>query len=350
MTDEEAPTTRRASASRERPGIAAGLTASHIRLWAIVLVVTVIVSTVGYVVLGDWSISDALYMTGITLTTVGFREVRELSAVTRIWTVLVSVAGVAIIFGSVGIITEYLVSEVTSGRRESRRMDEELQGLRDHYVLCGYGRVGSTVAELLVAARARLVVVDIREDSLTRARRDGLVTVEGDATEEATLRSAGIERARGLITTVDSDASNVYVILTARGVNPNLFVVGRANAETAEAKLRQAGADRVVSPYTMAGRRIAELAVRPRVVDFIDAALSHGELAFGMEDIEVAEGGRLVGRRIGELRERGVFALAIIGHDGEYEPNPLPDRALAARESLIVSGSADALRELRAEA
>ena len=227
-------------------------------------------------------------------------------------------------------------------------MADAVKKLSGHYILCGYGRVGLTVARELVHSGLKVVVIDILPESLARARREGFLEVEGDATEEATLRAAGIERARGLITTIDSDAHNVYVILSARAINPSLFVVARANTEDSEARLMQAGASRVVSPYTMAGHRLAELAVRPRVVDFIDAALSHGELAFSMEEVEVVAGDpTLDGATVGTVRDSGVHVLAIVTGERSYEANPRADRILRAGETLVVSGSVARLRELR---
>ena len=225
---------------------------------------------------------------------------------------MLSIAGVAIIFGSVGIVAEAIVAEVASGRREGRRMRDQVEALSDHFILCGYGRVGSTVARELVHAGQRLVVIDVNPTSLDAARAAGLLVVQGDATSDATLQQAGVVKARGLITTIDSDANNVYVTLSARAMNSGLFIVARANADGAEAKLLQAGADRVVSPYTRAGRQIAELATRPRVADFIDAALSHGELAFSMEEVEIAPGGDLDGRTVGDLRDEGMIVLAVV--------------------------------------
>lgn len=322
---------------------------SHVRLWFAAVLATAAVGTAGYVVMG-WSIGDAAYMTGITLTTVGYREVRELDGFGRAWTVIVAVAGVGIIFGSVGIVAEAVLSEAVSGRREAKRMTAAIDGLRDHMILCGYGRVGSTVARELVHVGERIVVVDINPTSLAGARADGHLVVMGDATTDAVLREAGIERARGLITTIDSDANNVYVTLSARSLNPRIFVVARANQEGSEAKLAQAGANRVVSPYTRAGRQIAELAVRPGVADFIDFALSHGEPAFSIEAVAVRPSGPLDGQTVGALRDRGIFSLAVVRGDRDYEPNPAADRILRAGENLIVSGSADTLRELRERA
>jgi voltage-gated potassium channel len=229
-------------------------------------------------------------------------------------------------------------------------MAKAVADLRGHLILCGYGRVGSTVARELAHTGQSLVVVDVNPTSLATAEHDGHLVVIGDATNDATLRAAGIDRARGLITTIDSDANNVYVTLSGRALNPSLFIVARANQEGSEDKLAQAGADRVVSPYTRAGRQIAELAVRPRVADFIDFAMSHGELAFSIEEVEVAAGGPLEGRTVAELRGDGIFSLAVVRGHRDYEPNPADDRALAAGENLIVSGRAETLRDLRERA
>jgi voltage-gated potassium channel len=309
----------------------ANVTGRHIRIWLAVIAAAVVISTAGYVALNPgYTLIDALYMTVITLTTVGFREVQPPNDATRVWTMVVAMGGVGLIFGSVGIVAEYIVEEATSGR-----------------ILCGFGRVGATVARELVNSGRKVVVIDVLSESLGRARREGFLEVEGDATEEATLRAAGIERARGLITTIDSDAHNVYVILSARAMNPGLFVVARANTADAETRLIQAGASRVVSPYTMAGHRLAELATRPLVVDFIDAALSHGELSFSMEEVEVGPSGPLTGTTVGALRDTGVFVLAIVTGSRKYEANPRANRVLQAGETLIVSGSAPQLKELR---
>lgn len=321
----------------------------HVRIWSAIVVAIFAAGSLGFVALG-WSLSDALYMTVITMTTVGFREVRELDEIGRAWTMLLAVSGVGIIFGSIGIVAESILSEAASGRREQRRMTSSVAALRDHFILCGYGRVGATVARELEHFSIPFVVVDINAASLEVAARDGCLVVQGDATRDDILATAGIERARGLITTVDSDANNVYVTLSARAINPKLFIVARANQDGAEAKLLQAGADRAVSPYTRAGRRIAELATRPRVADFLDFALSHGELSFSIEELEVVAGSPLEGRTVGALAADGIHPLAIVRGPRDYEPNPQPSRVLAAGDGLIVSGTAETLRSLRERA
>lgn len=322
----------------------------HVRLavlWVALVLTVVAIGAAGYVVLLHWSIGDGLYMTVITLTTVGFREVRELDDVGRAWTGILAITGVAIIFGTVGLVAETFIAGAVSGTREKRRMSEAVGKLEGHFILCGYGRVGSTVARELRHARIKIVVVDINPTSVDRAARDGYLVVIGDATSDSVLEAAGIRRARGLITTTDSDANNVYVTLSARALNQDLFIVARANDENAEAKLTQAGANRVVSPYSRAGRQIAELATRPRVADFIDFALSHGQLSFSIEELEVAEGDSIAGQTVGALVARGIHPLAIARGPREYETNPASDRLLEAGDHLIISGTAEVLGQLR---
>jgi voltage-gated potassium channel len=326
----------------------------RIRRWALiwlgVVALVTTIGTIGYIALLGWSVGDGLYMTAITLTTVGYKEVRELDGLGRAWTMLLALSGVGIIFGTVGIVAETLVAEVLSGKREQRRMTEAIARLRNHFILCGFGRVGATVARELEHAGVAVVVIDSLAESADAAASEGHLVIHGDATHDSVLVEAGVAHARGLITTVDSDPQNVYVTLSARSLNPKLFIVARANEEGSEAKLRQAGADRVVSPYTRAGRQIAELATRPRVADFIDYALSHGQLAFSIEEVEVAAGGPLDGRTVANLTGRGIHAMAIVAHGpGQFDTNPAMDRVLEPGDTLIVSGTAEVLKALREE-
>jgi len=328
---------------------------SRIVRWVLIWIGVVLgiagVGAAGYVVLFGWSLSDAIYMTLITLTTEGFKEVRDLDDGGRAWTLLVALAGVGIIFGTVGFVAETFVAEALSGRRERRRMADRVAALKDHIILCGYGRVGSTVARELEHAGMPVVVIDSFAGSTDLAAREGHLIVEGDATRNDILIAAGVMRAKALITTVDTDATNVYVTLSARSLNPKLFIVARANEDDSESKLRQAGADRAVSPYTRAGRQIAELATRPRVADFIDFALSHGQLSFTIEELDIVAEGPLAGQTVADLTGRGIHVMAIVSHGPrQFETNPPMDRALEPGEQLIVSGTADVLRQLRESA
>ena len=316
------------------------------RAWLIAVAVAITTFTILFEAIEGWSFADALYMTVITLTTVGYGEVRPLDEAGRVVAMAAAVVGTALLFGGVGIMAEVVLAEIGSGRRERRKMQEQIAGMSDHYIVCGYGRVGSTVTTELRDSGRNVVVVDIRPDSIDRAREDGYLVVVGDATDEATLLAAGIERAAGLVATMDEDAYNVYVVLSARTLSRQLFIVGRANAPVAEARLKRAGANRIVSPYTMAGHRIAELAVRPAVSDYIDAALSRAHISFSIEEYRVLAGGPLDGTSVGDLLARGIFTLAIVRGPGEYDANPPAERTLQAGEELILSGSRDTLRSL----
>ncbi len=334
--------------SRPAAGVQARIrvTRVHVRAWVIAVVAAIITFTILFEAIEGWSFSDALYMTVITLTTVGYGEVRPLDESGRVVAMVAAVVGTALLFGGVGIMAEVVLAEIGSGRRERRKMQEQITKLSGHYIVCGYGRVGSTVATELRESGRGVVIVDVLADSVDRAREDGYLIVEGDATDEATLLDAGIERATGLVATIDEDAYNVYVVLSARTLNRQLFIVGRANAPIAEARLKRAGANRIVSPYRMAGHRIAELAVRPAVSDYIDAALSRAHLSFSIEEYRVAKGGPLDGTSVGDLLARGIFTLAIVRGPGEYDANPPAERTLQAGEELILSASRDTLRTL----
>jgi voltage-gated potassium channel len=316
-------------------------------IWLGVVLAIAGIGATGYIVLFGWSLSDAIYMTIITLTTEGYKEVRALDDAGRAWTILVALAGVGIIFGTVGFVAETFVAEALSGRREQRRMTQAIESLRNHFILCGYGRVGSTVARELAHAGVPVVVIDNKTESADLARHAGHLVLLADATHDEVLVQAGVSDARGLVTTVDTDAVNVYVTLTARSLNPRLFIVARANDEGSEAKLRQAGADRAVSPYNRAGRQIAELATRPRVADFIDFALSHGQVSFSIEELEVTAGSPLVGQTVADLTGRGIHVMAVVTHGPrQFETNPPMDRRLEPGDQLIVSGTAELLRSL----
>lgn len=338
--------TRAAAPRRARSRV----TVRHVRWLLGAAVAAVLIGTAGFVVLEGWSVEDAVYQTVTTLTTVGFREVHELDTTGRVWAMVVAISGVAIIFGSIGIVSEYLVDEVASGRREARSMMRSVDAAKEHFILCGYGRIGGAVARELAHAAQTVVVVDTDEASREQAAAEGYLIVPGDATLDATLETAGVRRARGLVACVDSDSENVFIVLSARQLNPELFIVARANSADSEAKLMRAGANRVVSPYGTAGRRIAELAIRPRVIDFIDAALSHGELTFSIEELPVTAGGWLAGRTVGELRSLGVFTLAVFLGEERHEAHPPDDRAFAPGESIVVTGPSAELRTVSHQA
>jgi len=314
--------------------------------WVLAVIALALVGSLGYMVLEGWSFLDSLYMAVTTMTTVGFREVHELDWAGRVWTMLMALSSIGVIFGTVGVVAENVMADVASGKRKVKRMNRTISRLTGHFVVCGYGRVGSMVAAELLEAGYQVVVIDVSDESLRRAETDGYLVVHGDGASEEVLRQAGVDRAKGLVSAIDSDAHNVYVTLSARALNPGLFIVGRAGNQNVITKLLHAGADRAVSPYVMAGRRIVNLTLRPAVIEFIDAALTRESLAFSMEEVVAEAGGPLAERTIGELRADGVLTMAVVGDSGDYEPTPPDVRVVAVGEHLIVSGATEALNRL----
>jgi voltage-gated potassium channel len=315
------------------------------RYWVLAVVAVLLLGSAGYMVLEGWSASDALFMTVITVTTVGFQEVRPLDGAGRVLTMAVAGSGVALLFGGLGLAAEAVVSEAASGRLAARREAAAIESLREHVLICGFGRVGSTVATELRAAGIAVLVIDREAGPLEAARSAGLPTLAGDAASDSLLRAAGIERARGLVAAMDSDANNVYVVLSARSLAPTILIVARATNLEAESKLRQAGADRVVSPYVMAGHRLAALVTRPGVVEFIDAAMRGGAQTYTLEEVTVRPGSTLEGLSVADLAARGVAVLAIHGQD--ETGTPAAERKLATGDEVVLAGPSKVLEGLR---
>jgi voltage-gated potassium channel len=314
-----------------------------------VFLAVVLIGTAGYVVLFGWPPVDALYMTVITMGGVGYREVHPLTQFGQVWTMLVIVSGVGALGFAVITVTDFMVEGHFSGILEGRRMDKRIAGMTGHHVVAGLGRVGSAVGDEFEAQGVHFVVIDSGEEALEVARKRGWAYVRGDATEECTLREAGIERAKSLTAALDSDAANVFVILTARGIAPSLFIVARATAPSAEDKMRRSGADRVITPTEIGGRRMASMVMRPRVVDFLDIVAGGQRTELKLEEIALGPGDPYVGMTIADAHIRsttGAYVLAIHGPDGVVNSNPSSDTVMRQGDRLVVLGSDDQLRAL----
>lgn len=227
-------------------------------------------------------------------------------------------------------------------------MRAALKRLENHFIVCGYGRVGRTVAQVLRREHCQLVVIDVNQASLANAEADGFPTVHGNAASDEVLIQAGIQRARGLITAVDSDADNVYVVLSARGLRPDLLIIARASSEDAIRKLERAGATHALSPYTTAGKQMAMLALRPRAVEWVETVLGVDQEKLVLEEIHVEPGSALAGTRLGDLRHRpGLESVVIeVRRDGRLLQSPPDDYLLEPGDDLVLIGTATQLRQI----
>jgi voltage-gated potassium channel len=317
-----------------------------VQLGCLLLLGVIALGTLGYLVLG-LSPLDAAYQTVTTISTVGFREMDEdPSRAFRVFTMVLVLTGVGVALYTATVLLESVVEGRLSDRIGRRRMERTIDDLEGHVVLCGWGRVGRSIGRHLQGAGCDVVVV---ESDLERFDAVPDLKVWGDATDDAVMTSAGIERAATLVAAVDSDAANTFVVLSARARRPDLFIVSRVRDEANEVKLLHAGADRVVNPQQIGGGRIAALALSPNVADFLDVVMHDGSLEFRLADVTLPSDSSLVGRtlRDAQVRDRtGALVLAIRDGDGEFTTNPGPDTVLGDGVVLIAIGTQDQLDHL----
>jgi voltage-gated potassium channel len=319
----------------------------NLRLIAIALACLALVGMAGFHFIEGWPWFDGLYMVITTFTTIGYQEIHPLSHAGRIFNLGLIVCGVALVFLGIGALTQALLEFELRSFFGRRKMERDIGRLTDHYIICGAGRVGRSAARELARRPVPFVVVEQNEAKATRYGSDWL-TIVGDATQEQTLRDARIERARGLVAATTTDATNLYIVLTARGLNPKLKIIARASEEDAEKHLVTAGADSVVSPYLFAGQRIAQSFLRPHVVTFLDTATTHLGMDLEIGEICVGRESLFAGKTIETSRirqERGVIILAIKREQGMHF-NPAPDDRIQPGDYLIAMGEPSQLRQL----
>ncbi len=322
--------------------------ASRFRFPVMLLIGALVVGTLGYRLIEGWPLLDGLYQTVTTLTTVGFREVHPLTTSGRIFTMVLILAGVVTLFTSIAIVAQLIIQGELSEPLRRRRMERRIDGLRDHFIICAYGRVGRAAADEFKEQGEPYVIVEAQEQlERLMAEREAPYIV-GDPSVESVLHEAGIERAKGLVSAVDSDAINVYITLTARTLNPKLYIVARASAPESVDQLYRAGADRVVSPYTLSGKRMASLALHPSVVEFIEMVTVAPDLR--LEEIVVRRGSALDGKTVGAAsNERGnVTILAVKKEGAELVASPDADLVLGAGDLVVALGPTKLLGELAA--
>ena len=319
----------------------------HLRLIGIALACVVLAGTAGFHFIFGWQWLDAFYMVVTTLTTIGYQEIHPLSSGGRVFNLALIFFGVALVFLSIGALTQALLEFELRSFFGRRKMERDIGRLTDHYIICGAGRVGRSAARELARRPVPFVIIEQNEAKAQRYGDDWL-TLVGDATQEQTLRQAQIDRGRGLVAATTTDATNLYIVLTARGLNPRLKIIARASEEDAEKHLLTAGADSVVSPYSFAGHRIAQSFLRPHVVSFLDTATTHLGMDLEIGEICVGHDSTFAGKTIEGSRirqDRGVIVLAIKRESG-MRFNPSPDDRIEPGDYLIAMGEPSQLRQL----
>ena len=321
----------------------------HLRFSVAALVSVIAFGTLGYATVEDWRVFDALYMTIITLATVGFKEVHELTPEGKMFTIVLIICGTGIIAYTLSSLIQFTLEGQLRKILGRKKLESRIGKLRDHYIICGYGRIGHLICREFQSRPTPFVIVEQNPNHIERLEREGYMYVEGDATDDETLQAAGIEHAKGLITVVTSDTDNVYITLTARGLNPKLFILARAGEEGAEKKLMRAGASKVISPYTIGASRMAQAILRPSVVDFIELATASEHLELQIEEISVAEDSVLAGKTLvdsGIRQSMGIIIVGIKEADDKMIFNPPPEKKIEPNSVLIILGERPAISQL----
>lgn len=319
------------------------------RLWlTLALVFAVfVVGTIGYWAFGLTFI-DAMYMTVTTITTVGYRELNgpDISDAEKVFTMAIIVTGVSTVLYTFTLVVQMIVEGQLREFVGRRRMDKQIAGMRDHVIVCGWGRVGRAAAQEITRHGSEVVVVDVNTE---RVEGIEMPTVVGDATHDDTLRAAGIEHAKALIAALEGDAENLFVTLSSRAINPELFIVARARQDDSVEKLSRAGADRVVNPQELGAARMASFVVQPNVAEFVDVVMHERSMDFRMREVEILQESEICGvsLRDANLRQRaGALVLALRGDDGTFTANPDPDVVLHPHNVIVAVGTEEALNEL----
>ncbi len=321
-------------------------TVHQIKIAGLLILSVIVGGTLGYMIIEGWNFFDALYMTIISITTTGYEEVHPLSKIGRIFTLLVLITGVVALAYAGGRIAQFFIEFYVFRRR---RMAKKLRSLRDHYIICGFGRMGKKICAELAEHPASFAVIEKNPEEIEKLKELDYAYVEGDATDDDTLQQASIMHAKGLVAVLPTEAENVFTTLSARVLNSNIFIVSRAVEEETESKLIKAGANRVVKPYEIGGHRMTQVLLRPSVVDFIDIIAREKRIDLQIEEIEVSAGSSLVGKTLAESPIRtqlNIIIVAIFLSDGNVTYNPQSNAVIHEGNKLIVIGEENNIKQL----
>jgi len=312
-------------------------------------VLVLLTGTAGYMHIEGWSLLDSLYMSVITLSTIGFKEVHDLDHAGQIFTMLLVIFGVGTAAFAVKSATQVMLEGELRDIFGRKKLEKEIKGLKDHYIICGYGRMGRFICRELAKKPVPFVVIEKHPEVVPQDDWEKYMFIQGDADKDETLIAAGIKRAKGLISVVSTDAENLYIVLTARGLNPSLSIVARAGEEGSEQKLRRAGATKVISPYLIGAHKISQAILRPAVGDFLESATQYGNMDLNMEEVAIGSGSAMAGRLVkdsGVRQDLNVIIVAIKKPDGAMEFNPSSGSRIDEGDVLIVLGQPEMLKKL----
>jgi voltage-gated potassium channel len=315
----------------------------------LILLVVLFVGSTGYMYLEGWGFLDSLYMTVITITTVGFGEVREVSEQGRFFTIFLIFSGMGVIAYIVGMTAQIMVDLQVRSIIGRRKLGLRIKSIKDHYVICGFGRIGKVICRELKAKKIPMVVIENDPESRQILQSEETPFIIDDATNEDVLIEAGISRARGLISVVASDADNLFITVTARALNPEAFIMARADDEKAQKKLARAGANKVFLPYVIGGQKMAQSITKPAVTDFLEFTVNNRDMGLEMEELLVGEDSRLKGLTLadsGIRQDMDVIFVAIKNKDGEMHFNPGPETSIKSGDTLISLGKSDDIERL----
>ena len=307
------------------------------------------VGIVGYMLIEGWTFLDALYMTVITLATVGYGEVHVVSQAGRLFTVVLIMLGVGFTLYVIGNVVQFLVEGQIRAVLGRFKLEKQISSLEDHYIVCGYGRIGRSLSRFLIQKYLNIVVIEKDEDRIPVMNEDGVLYLVGEAADPNNLRKAGINRAKGLMAVLASDADNVFLVLTAKRLNPDIFIVARAVHNSTKKTLHSAGASKVVSPYDLGARRMAHAILRPTVIKFLELAFADDQTDIHVEEFPVSEGSRLAGCKLidsGIRKDLNLIIISIKKADGDMHFNPSADSVIEAGDTVIAVGASVSLLKL----